>query len=199
MQTEIEAKFLDVDHDALRAKLRALGAVCEQPMRTMYRKGFDFPDKRLRKEKNGWVRIRNEGDKVTMSYKQLDDRSVHGTKEVCLTIDSFEQAEAFLRAIGMVPEVSQETRRESWRLGHIEIELDQWPWTKPYAEIEAHSEQELREVAEKLGLDWNDVLHGSVEVVYMAEYDVTEDEVNSWPEVSFIPIPDWLEAKRKHS
>jgi adenylate cyclase class 2 len=88
MQTEIEAKFLDVDHDALRAKLRALGAVCEQPMRTMFRKGFDFPDRRLRKEKNGWVRIRNEGDKVTMSYKQLDDRGVHGTKEVCLTVDT---------------------------------------------------------------------------------------------------------------
>lgn len=199
MQTEIEAKFLDVDHDALRAKLRALGAVCEQPMRTMFRKGFDFPDRRLRKEKNGWVRIRNEGDKVTMSYKQLDDRGVHGTKEVCLTIDSFEQAEVFLRAIGLAPEVSQETRRESWRLGHIEIELDEWPWTKPYAEIEAHSEQELRDVAEKLGLDWNKVLHGSVEVVYTAEYDVTEDEVNSWPEVSFIPIPEWLEAKRKRA
>jgi hypothetical protein len=82
---------------------------------------------------------------------------------------------------------------------HIEIELDQWPWTKPYAEIEAHSEQELRAVAEKLGLDWNKVLHGSVEVVYMAEYDVTEEDVNTWPEISFIPVPDWLEAKRKRS
>jgi adenylate cyclase, class 2 len=197
MQTEIEAKFLDIDHNALRAKLKELGAVCEQPMRTMYRKGYDFPDRRLRTKNNGWVRVRNEGDKVTMSYKQLDDRSLHGTKEICLTVDSFDQADAFLQAVGMVSDVHMETKRESWRLGHVEIELDEWPWTKPYVEIEAHSEEELKQLAAKLGLDWDKVLHGSVEVVYTAEYDVTENEVNSWPGIMFVPVPDWLEAKRR--
>ena len=33
MNTEIEAKFLNIDHDAIRAKLEALGGVLEQPLR----------------------------------------------------------------------------------------------------------------------------------------------------------------------
>ncbi|HYH74847.1 MAG TPA: CYTH domain-containing protein [Candidatus Saccharimonadales bacterium] len=197
MQTELEAKFLNVDHDTVRATLRAMGAVCEQPMRTMTRKGFDFPDSRLRHDRNGWVRVRDEGDKVTMSYKQLDDRTLEGTKEVCLTVDSFEQAEAFLHALGLQHNNYMTTKRESWRLGHVEIELDEWPWTKPYVEIEAATEAELQDVAAQLGLDWSKVLHGSVEVVYMAEYDITEDEFNSWPEITFTPVPEWLAAKRK--
>lgn len=197
MHTEIEAKFLDIDHDAIRAKLKEIGAVCDQPMRTMHRTCYDFPDNRLRRDHNGWARIRDEGNKLTMSYKQLDDRSLHGTKEVCLTIDSYDEARNFLEALGLVQKSQQDTKRESWRLGHIEIELDHWPWTKPYVEIEAANEAELRDIAAKLGLDWNKVLHGSVEVVYMAEYDVTESDVNSWPEVTFAPVPEWLEAKRK--
>src|SRR2546425_551663 len=116
MQPEIEAKFLAVDHDSLRAKLKALGARCEHPMRLMKRKGYDFPDNRLRRDQNGWVRVRNEGDKTTMSYKQLNNRELDGTHEVQLTIDSFEAGDAFLRALGLQNNVYQETKRESWRL-----------------------------------------------------------------------------------
>lgn len=47
MKPEIEAKFLNVDHDALRAKLQGLGAECVQPMRITKRKNYDFPDGRL--------------------------------------------------------------------------------------------------------------------------------------------------------
>lgn len=197
MQTELEAKFLAVDHDVLRAKLREIGAVCEQPMRIMTRKGYDYPDGRIRAEHNGWVRIRNEGDKITMSYKQLNDRSLDGTKEVCLTIDSFEQAEAFLQALGLQQVSYHDTKRESWKLGYIEIELDVWPWTKPYVEIEAHDEAELKDIAARLGLDWSAVLHGSVEVVYMAEYDITEAVFNTIPEITFAVMPDLLKARRK--
>jgi adenylate cyclase class 2 len=199
MQTEIEAKFLDVDHDVLRARLQEIGAVCEQPMRTMHRKGFDFPDGRLRRDANGWVRIRDEGDKITMSYKQLNNRSLTGTKEVCLTIDNFEQAELFLRALGMEQGTYQVTKRESWKLGHIEIELDQWPWTKPYMEMEGTSEAELQAVAEQLGLDWSRAVHGSVEIVYTTEYDVTDADVNGWSEITFTDTPAWLEATRKQA
>ena len=124
MQTEIEAKFLAIDHGVMRKKLRALGAVCEQPNRLMRRKVYDFHDGRLRKERSGWARVRDEGDKITMSYKQLDDRSFQGTKEVNLVIDSFEQGDAFLRSLGLEVVSYQETKRESRRLGDGEVERD---------------------------------------------------------------------------
>lgn len=192
MQTEIEAKFLDADHEVLREKLRKLGATCEQPMRLMKRVNFDFPNRRLNAV-NGWARVRDEGDKVTLAYKQLNDRSVEGTKEVQVTVDSFENAIKFLQAIGL----RQETKRESWTLDGAQIELDEWPWAKSFMEIEVADERTLRAVAAKLGFDWQHAVHGSVEIVYIGEYQVTEQEVDDWPEITFTPVPDWLEAKRK--
>jgi adenylate cyclase class 2 len=190
MQPEIEAKFLQVDHDALRAKLTMLGATCAHPMRLMKRKGYDFSDNRLREEKNGWVRVRDEGDKITMSYKQLNNRELDGTHEVQLVVDSFAAADAFLRALGLESHTYQETKRE--------IELDLWPWTKPYVEIEGPDESTLRTLAGKLGLDWSAVCHGSVEIVYRGEYDVTDEDINIIPVITFEkPIPEYLEKRRR--
>jgi adenylate cyclase class 2 len=199
MKPEIEAKFLDADHDALRAKLREIGAECKQPMRLMKRKGYDYPGGRLRAEQNGWVRVRNEGDKITMSYKQLDNRGLDGTKEIQLTIDSFENADAFLHALGLKPGTYQETKRESWTWQDCEIELDHWPWTKPYVEMEGPDEATLKDLAAKLGLDWAQVRHGSVEIVYRGEYDVTDADVNNIPVITFEePLPEIL-ARAKRS
>lgn len=197
MKPEIEAKFLDVDHEGLRAKLKAIGAECVQPQRLMKRKNYDFPDGRLNKV-GGWARLRDEAGKITLAYKQLNDRTLHGTHEVSLGVDSFEAADAFLQAIGLAEMSYQETKRESWRLGELEIELDEWPWIKPFAEIEGPSEAGLKKLAEQLGLDWAKTCHGSVEVAYQAEYDTTEQEIDDIPVITFDkPLPDWLAARRR--
>src|SRR6185369_7337852 len=122
MKPEIEAKFLAVDHDALRAKLKQLGAECTHPLRLMKRKNYDYPDGRLNKI-HGWVRLRDEAGKITLSYKQLNDRTLQGTHEVLASVTSFEDTDAFLQAIGLESKSYQETRRESWRLDDVEIEL----------------------------------------------------------------------------
>lgn len=196
MKPEIEGKWLNIELDAMRTRLRAAGAQLKQPERQMTRSVFDFPDGRL-DQKNGWARVRDEGDKTTMSYKQLNDRSVTGTHEVNLIVDDYENACHFLRELGLEQQSVQQTSRESWKLGDVEIELDTWPWIPSFIEIEAESEELLRATAEKLNLDYSQVFHGSVEVAYQAAYDVTEAEVNAWPEISFGPVPDWLEEKRR--
>ncbi|HEX8226842.1 MAG TPA: class IV adenylate cyclase [Candidatus Saccharimonadales bacterium] len=197
MKPEIEVKFLSADHDSLRQKLSDAGAVCVQPMRLMKRKTFDFPDDRLRIDRNGWARIRDEGDKITMSYKQLNDRSLHGTHEVNLIIDSFESGDAFLCELGLIQKSYIETKRESWHLEDFEIELDVWPWAKPYIEIEGPDETTLRQLADRLGLDWSSSCFGSVEIVYQAEYDITEDEFNDIPVVTFDTAPPEFLVERK--
>ena len=198
MKPEIEAKFLNVDHDALRAKLKELGAECVQPMRITKRKNYDFPGHKLDKQKRGWVRLRDSGDKITLSYKQLNNRQVDGTHEIDIKIDSVEAGEAFLLAIGLVQDNYQETKRESWVLDGCEIELDEWPWIKPFLEIEGPDEEALKSCASKLGLDWSKVCHGSVEIAYQAEYDITDDEIDHMPLVTFeTPVPESFERKRK--
>lgn len=195
METEIEAKWLNINIDLMRKKLKTIGAQLVHSERQMKRCTFDFPDKKLYMV-NGWVRVRDEGDKVTLSYKQLDDRSLHGTKEVTVVVDSFDQTIHFLKSIGMEEKSYQETKRESWKLGKTEIELDTWPWIPSFIEIEAPSEKELKKTAQLLGLDYAHALHGSVETAYQDVYDVTDAEIDSWTEIKFGATPEWLLKKR---
>lgn len=88
METEIEAKFPDIDIETLRANLKRIGAFLEHAEVLMRRKTYDYPDHRLR-EVGGWIRVRDEGDKVTLSYKQLNDWTLHGTKEINVVVDAF--------------------------------------------------------------------------------------------------------------
>ncbi len=47
MQTEIEAKFTDVDPASVRARLQETGATLKQPEILMRRAVFDYPDRWL--------------------------------------------------------------------------------------------------------------------------------------------------------
>lgn len=196
MQTEVEAKFPDIDKEALRAALKDAGAKLEYPERSMRRKNFDYEDRRLEKV-GGWLRVRDEGDKVTFTYKHLGDRTLHGTKEVEVVVSDFEKTCELLAAIGLMNKAYQETKREKWKLGESEITIDTWPWIPSFVEIEAQDETSLKEIVQKLNLDWSKAMHGSVETVYQMHYDFTEEEIDGWPEITFIPEPKWLVAKKK--
>ncbi len=196
MQTEIEAKWLDVNLEEFRKKLEYQGAKLVENERLMVRKIYDYPDGKLANV-NGWVRVRDEGDKVTLSYKQLNDRTINGTKEVTIIVDSIEATSSFLELVGMKLVSTQETKRESWMLDGAEIELDTWPWIPSFVEIETDNESLLKNTADRLGLEISEALHGSVETAYQAVYNVTEKEIDSWEKISFVPVPDWLASKKK--
>ncbi len=197
MNTEIEAKFLDINPVDFRKRLESLGAKRMFPERLMKRKNFDFPDRRLKKI-GGWVRVRDEGDgKITLTYKQLLNRSLHGMKEIETEVKSFDDACDILVAMGMKVKTYQETKREKWMLKDTEIVIDTWPWIPPFAEVEAPTEEAVRKTAVALGLDFQKALHGSVEVAYQNYFDVSEEEIDHWESITFIPVPEWLEAKRK--
>lgn len=70
MQIEIEAKFLDIDKEKINKLLIDSGAVLVHKECLMRRKNFDYPDARLEKI-GGWIRVRDEGDKVTLAYNNL--------------------------------------------------------------------------------------------------------------------------------
>lgn len=196
MKTEVEAKFLNIDSSSLRATLQQLGAVMVYAEREMTRENFDYPDKRLEKV-GGWIRLRHEGEKITLAYKQLQDRTLHGTKEIEIEVNDYNQTKELLLNIGLTACSIQETKRELWRLDATEITIDTWPWIPAFCEVEGPDETTVKHVAAQLGLDWSQAVHGSVEVAYQHYYDVTEEEIWSWKEIRFTPVPESLEAKRK--
>jgi len=197
MTPEIEAKWLDIDHDEIRAKLIKLGAKQTRPKTDMTRATFEDVTGEMNRKRQ-WVRVRNEGDQTTMSLKRTLDDSICGTHEVCLNVDNFDMAVDFLKQIGLVQKAFQETRRESWVLDGAEIDLDEWPWIPPFIEIEAASEEKVQNVVEKLGLKMADGHPGAVDVIYPIYYDVTPADVDKWPEARFTEnVPEWLEKKRR--
>jgi adenylate cyclase class 2 len=189
MKTEIEVKFLDVDFSELRQRLASLGAVCEQPMRLMRRAV-------IQNETTGsdaYIRVRDEGDKVTLTYKSFESLSLHGASEIETTVGDFDSAVEILSRGGMKAGSYQESRRETWKLGEAEVVLDEWPWLKPYIEIEGESEEIVREAASKLGFDWEaQAVFGDIMVAYRAEYPhlTAKDTVGNLESVRFDdPLP----------
>jgi adenylate cyclase class 2 len=193
MKPEIEAKFLNVNHENVRKKLTRLGAVCEQPMRLMKRVTIDTPDMT---KKGAWVRVRDEGHRITIAYKQLDGLTIDGTQEIEIEVSNFDAAIQLLAAAGLPHGSFQETKREAWQLGEAEIVLDEWPWLKPFIEIEASSEAAVRKVAQQLGFEWADAKFGDVMTAYQAQYShlTVNDCISCLASVKFgDPLPDLLQ------
>lgn len=193
MQSEIEVKFVNVSFDDMRTKLAALGGTCEQPMRLMRRVAIN--SEFMKTGKDAYLRVRDEGDKVTMTYKQFDSLSVDGAKEIEVQVSDYDKTVAILAQAGLPAHTSQETKRETWRLGDIEIMLDEWPWLNPYIEIEGHSEEALQTVAEQLGFKWEDAVFGDVMAAYRVQYPHLglKDTVATLAEVKFgDPLPEML-------
>lgn len=196
MAIEREIKFLDADLSQVRAMLEQIGATCAVPERLMRRTIFDFPDHRLG-EKHAWARVRDEGDRVTMSYKRLASIGLEGMEEVEFTIPRFEDGEAFLRGLGLAPRSFQESRRETWRWNECEIVLDTWPWLPSFIEVEGEREEQMKELVRLLGLLWERGIYGGIVEVFKCYYEVTSDEVNHIETIAFGPVPEWLTAKKR--
>lgn len=195
MKDEIEVKFVNVNHDSVRERLKKLGAVCEQPMRTMRRVVIHTP---RMSEKNAFIRIRDEGHRTTMTYKQFDSDSIDGAKEYEVSVGDFDEAVSILTQGGLKYDVYQESNRENWLLDDVEIMLDEWPWLNPYIEIEGDSKAKLQEVAKKLGMSWDEAVYGGVANVYRLQYPfIGEDGIDiinhDWTTIKFNdPLPDLI-------
>jgi adenylate cyclase class 2 len=195
MNSEIEATFTDVNPEEVRAKLKVLHAEQIYPERLMRRQIFDYPDLRL-DQKAAWVRLRDEGDKITLAYKERSDETIGGMKEVELVVDGFEETKSFLEAVGLTSKAYQESKRELWFINACHVTIDLWPWLNPLVEIEGPSEELVRQASDELGFDWSKALFDSADSVYIQSFEVSRTEISS-TDLVFGPIPEWLEAKRK--
>ncbi len=172
---EIEAKFLDVDVSALLKQLDLLGA--ERIGEYSYkRKLFDFPDGRLGKD-NAWVRLRDEGEKIVLTYKQrfgdANDHHNGGTNEIETTVGDFAAAEKILNALGLEEKIYKENKRVRYILDGVEIDIDSWPLIPTYVELEGKSWDSVEAVANKLGFDFQNHTRGSNREIY-AKYGIDE-------------------------
>ncbi|MCB9798370.1 class IV adenylate cyclase [Candidatus Nomurabacteria bacterium] len=174
MKIEFEATFLGQDIDAFRDRLKKQ-AVLLKPETLMKRVVFSAPES----VPGGWMRVRDESDKITMSLKQVTGSKVDDQKEVELIIDDFDAGVDFMKSIGATQKAYQETKRESWQCGDVRVEIDTWPGLQPFIEIEGKSESAIRVCAKQLGLDYSQAIFGGVDVVYEKELGIPKDVINN--------------------
>jgi adenylate cyclase class IV len=178
MSKEIESKWLDVDFDELRKRIKLGGGELVQPMTLMKLHVFDSSDHALSRDE-AFIRVRDEGDRVTMCYKKFSADTLDGVTEITFDVSDYDKAVEFLVSAGFIIKKTEEKRRETWRLGTAEIALDEWPWLPPLIEVETPSESDQSIVAEKLGLDLKKASHSAVGHFYADVYGIDESDFNN--------------------
>ena len=167
---EIEVKFLNINIPKIVKKLKTLGA--KKVFSKFYkRKLFDYPDYRLNKE-NRWLRLRNEGDKITLTYKKL--YLGKKTEEIEVEVNDFKKTSNLLENLGFILKRYVENKRTRYILGDIEFNIDHFPLIKPYLEIESDSWNKIKKAISLLGLNPKDQKIMSPKEVYQT-YGIDED------------------------
>lgn len=188
-------KFVDVDIDEIRGRLKKAGAELKHPMRLMRRVLIEQPE---HEQRNAFIRVRDEGDRVTLTYKEQKSATLHGVKEIEVTVGDFEKTVELLSLAGWKYKTRQESRRETWKLNDVEVVIDERPWVPPYIEIEGPSEHAVRDVADKLKCDWNSALYGNEKSLYQHYFpNMTVRGLIDIPSVRFEdPIPKEFLGKK---
>ena len=171
---EFEAKFLDIDLESLYKKLKVLGGVKKQENTIFRRSVFNLCD-----IKRGYVRVRDEGNKVTMTAKIYKDPKFPEEYEVSIK-DDFEKGKSFLQSLNLTEKAYHETMRETWRIPYgknkefCEIAIDRIPGLPLYIEVECKTEKDLNKSIKLLEMDRSKIGYGAYGKVFDKYYGITQ-------------------------
>lgn len=168
---EIEVKFLNIDPEEIQKKLLGIGA--RKVGEYFYRRQvFDYPGFPLN-EKGAWLRLRDEGDKVTLGFKQRMGIKAHdgstsdsGMEEIEIVVSDFDKTKALLLKLGLIEKFYQENKRIRYVKDGVEFDIDFWPKLEPYLEVEGPSWGKVNEAIAALGLNLEDKKIFSTNQIY---------------------------------
>lgn len=163
---EIEVKFLEIDKNSVIERLKDKEAqkIFEGEIKAIY---FDYPDGKL-ESKDKVLRLRKIGDKTELTYKSpsTNDSNMKIREEYTINSNNFEEAKNVLQGIDLKQIYSLEKYRESYALDQVRFEFDKFEEIPEYLEIEADSEEKIKEYAKML--------------------DLSIDEAKDWPETKVL-------------
>jgi adenylate cyclase class 2 len=168
---EYELTYIDIDTKKIEDKLNSLGA---KKIGDFHYKRivFDFPDFRLDKQA-AWVRLRDEGDKITLTFKQrlgtdLRDKLTgdDGMYEKEIVVSNFDDTREILLKIGLIEKMYQENKRTKYLLNNVEFDIDTWPLLDPYLEIEGTNWDDVYKAVEIIGFKKEDGRKFSTNQIY---------------------------------
>ncbi len=171
MHTEYEVRVLEIDVKDVINRLDKLHAT-KLWDRVQRRYVYDFNPK----VENKWVRLRTNGDKTTLTIKNIATSNIDGTQELEVEVDNFERCNLILKELGYNPKGYQENRRIQYDLNGVEVDIDYWPMIPTYMEIEGASEDAVFNALEALGFSDDDSTTRDVEGIYI-DYGYNLNEI----------------------
>jgi len=196
MEIEFEAKFLEINKTDLIEKIKSLGGKLKKGLTLYKRSVFGLCD-----VKRGYVRVRDEGDKITMTAKLYKNPKFPEEYELELkNNNNFEQGEAFLQALNLDKKAYHETMREKWTIPKTngkelcELAIDYIPGLPVYVEVECNSKADLNKCIKMLGLPKDKMMFGAYGQVFVHYYGMTRTDIdNNVPSITFQNIEKELE------
>ncbi|OGI73117.1 hypothetical protein A3D42_02230 [Candidatus Nomurabacteria bacterium RIFCSPHIGHO2_02_FULL_41_18] len=175
---EIETKILKVDVEAIKNKLKKLGA--KEIQNTRLYVDWYCVEEAVKGNHPWYLRVRKTSDgKTEISWKSLGKfvGKTRQSAEININVSDFDKVKLLFEEIGLVHYAHQEKDRISFVLENWNFDLDQYPGMPAYLEIEGNSENHINEaikllelqdyealsegetklIKEKYGLNWNDM------------------------------------------
>ncbi len=189
---EFEIKFLIPDRSDMIYKLQSLWAEKKYSQRMMRRVNFDPIDGYIGRKR---VRIRDEGDRVTCSFKTIDDDigKIDCVQEVEVVVSDFDKMITIFKWLGTGYRNYQETKREKRTLqtyqGEVELCLDVRPGIPEFIEIEWPTQEIVENIAMQLWFDIDNGFFWSADLLYEKLGICTAKEINHWENLRFDNYP----------
>jgi adenylate cyclase class 2 len=163
---ETEAKFYVRDLKKVELRLLELKAQLIQPRVHEINLRFDNPDGSLRRDFKV-LRLRKDTEAKFTFKGPSEEREggVMSRKEIEFSVGDFESAKQFLELLGYIPVVFYEKNRATYELKGIHIMLDELPYGT-FVEIEGENIQTLQEIADLLGLNWNEMVKAGYHALF---------------------------------
>ncbi len=149
---EIEVKFYVPDIDAIRARIRSLGA---EPKGCGFETNIRFDDEEMRlTQGKKLLRLRQDTRcRLTVKSPPKDaDTEFKIFRELEVDVSDSQTMIAILAELGFTPRQVYEKQRETYLFGHTELCLDTLPFGH-FLEIEG-GKDDIRKAAEAIGLNW---------------------------------------------
>jgi len=151
MPDEVEIKFSVADVSALEERLRSLGFDLETPSTHELNTLYDTSDGKLRKS-GQLLRLRQYGDKWTLTHKARGRKGIHKTREETETqVADGQSVHSILLALGYLPAFQYEKYRAEWSDAEGHVVVDRTPIGN-FAEIEGPPDW-IDSTAERLGVE----------------------------------------------
>jgi len=147
---EIVIQEKNIPMQELRERITSIGGKIIQEERIFYHFLYYHPD-----ENNyDFIRLRNEGKHITLTYKIHDHNKFPIEHEII--VNNFNEANTILKLLGCEYRYECHKLREIWELeGCKNIVFDTYPGVETYAELECNNIEDFKIILQKLNLNTN--------------------------------------------